>query len=176
MPTRIVKIATPILIAGFLVFYGIRRAENNPRAGPTCRIVIEVRWTELVKQQKAGKVDESNLEGLKNDGLQRQNNLVNALRLLTSAENLETVGVTQKGEPGEVDASYDLKVVIQDTIFDKKEGELPLAFRTETLIGDKWLFKVGNVGEYGDAETITVNDITLGARRWRMKHFWRYIL
>ena len=64
MPTRIVKIATPILIAGLLVFYGIRRAEDNPRAGPTCRIVIEVRWTELVEQQKAGKVDEANLEGL----------------------------------------------------------------------------------------------------------------
>jgi hypothetical protein len=176
MPIRIVKIAAPVLIAGLLIFYGLRRAENNPRAGPTCRIVIEVPWTELVKQQKAGKVDEANFEGLKNDGLQRQSNLASALRLLTYAENLEVVCVTHKGEPGEVDPNYDLKVIIQDTIFDKKEGELPLAFRTETLIGDKWLTKVGNVGEYGDAETITVNDITLSARQWRMKHFWRYIL
>ena len=176
MPTRIVKIATPILIAGLLVFYGIRRAEDNPRAGPTCRIVIEVRWTELVEQQKAGKVDKANLEGLMNDGLQRQNNLASALRPLTYAENLEVVCVTLKGEPGEVDASHDLKVIIQDTISDKKEGELLLAFRIETLIGDTRLIKVGNVGEYGEHDTITVNDITLGARRWRMEHFWRYIL
>jgi hypothetical protein len=107
---------------------------------------------------------------------------VKALDSIAYSENLEVGKHVLRGAAGEIGEMHDcdLRIYIYSTAEIGDEPWLPL--RGEMLGSCHWekkadlIVKEGRLGDYGDRDTVTPMEVASAARRWRMKHFWRYLL
>jgi hypothetical protein len=171
----------PIIVMGLLVVYGLHRAEDNPRAGPPCTILVEVELESMAKANKEGDLDDRSFELLLRDGTTRQRLLASELQSLVYSENLKVIQWIHKGEQYEVRPNSDVSVTIMPTSTLKSQehnGAMRLGMRFEDIT-DENESKVGNLGEYEDRRgnsIVRANDVSLAARKWRQRHFYDFIL
>jgi hypothetical protein len=171
----------PIIVIGLLVVYGLRRAEDNPRAGPPCTVLVEVELEKMAKANKEGNLDDRYFKLVLEDGIKRQRLLVSELQTFAYSENLNVIQWVHKGEQHEVRPDSDVSVTIMPTITLKSEEERDggvVGMRFEDITGES-LPKIGNLGEYEDHSghsIIRATDVSSAARRWRQSHFYEFIL
>jgi hypothetical protein len=176
----VIALVALLSVAALIVFYGLQRAADSPKAGPPFRVLVEIDIRKPIAQNKYGNLRFETLAAVEADSLYRQKSLTDALEAIAYSENLEVsqhiVGTDEKGHGEDCDAYIEI-ISTAESGDDKVFGAPPL--RTEMLNDCPWSakgkIKVGEIGKYGDDGAITPSDIAQSARRWRMKHFWRYL-
>jgi hypothetical protein len=193
------KVAVPlgaVVLLAALVFYSVQRAAENPKAGPPCKVLVEVDLKAPIAQNKNGHLQLETLSAVLQDSIYRQQSLSTALEAIAYSENLEVSKHFLRGEAGEGMPGWITDSLLADAIppsppacdvrvyiFSTAEiGDEPFPpgrmeeLRDCSSKGKLAEVKAGQLGKYGDEGTITPSEIARAARRWRMKHFWRYLL
>jgi hypothetical protein len=171
----------PVAVIAVLIIYGLRRAEDNPRAGPPCTVLVEVDLEPMAKANKEGNLDDRYFKLVLEDGTTRQRLLVSELQTFAYSENLNIIQWVGKGEQHEVRPDSDVSVTISPTITLKSQEEHDggvVGMRFEYVTGES-IPKIGNLGEYEDHSghsIVRATDVSSAARRWRQSHFYEFIL